>query len=524
MSAKSEMSEFQQSFEFSFPEPSLPQLWTPDDIFESCDADTIERFREDHRVERKRVTVSQSDLADYLSMWANTQPSGGVVFIGVADDGKIHGCKLSETEHINDLRAVRKRCTDARIEFKDVAVKNHKGEDDYVIVLRVHYREDKLVETDSGEAFVREGDEKRRLTEAEKREVRLQKGELDVESEAVPLKFPDDFDLSLLEEFRQQYISKRRLARHYTTAEVLALCKLGKQRNNRFDPNLACAVMFAKDPRTVIPGAFIRVVRYHGTSEQFGQSQNILTDEIFEGPLPAQLSAAEKYIESQIRSFIRLGVDGRFAKHPEYPKSVWLEAIVNACVHRSYNLKNMNIYIKMFEDKIVVESPGGFMPPTTAATVYEAHNPRNPNLMWSMYYLNHVLCAYEGTRRMRDDMRSANLPDPVFDQKQVGAHKVVVTLKNNVEHRKFYVRAEAESAINPDLYASLSESERMVVNFLADQKRINVKDAGLLIGRDWRGASAVLKSLETKGLVERSPGKYRSRKRFYFLKNSRSGS
>jgi ATP-dependent DNA helicase RecG len=53
--------------------------------------------------------------------------------------------------------------------------------------MRVHYREDKLVETVSGEAFVREGDRKRRLTEDEKREIKLNKGQLDIESERVSL-------------------------------------------------------------------------------------------------------------------------------------------------------------------------------------------------------------------------------------------------------------------------------------------------------------------------------------------------
>lgn len=470
-------------------------------------------------MERKRCAVSPRDLADYLSMWANTQPSGGIVFIGVGNDGELIGCKKVEEEHRNELRTVRKHCSDARVEFKDVAVVNSAGEDDFIMVMRVQYREDKLVETVFGDAFVREGSEKRRLTEAEKREIRLQKGELDVESEPVTsLRFPQDFDQALLEDFRQQFTTKRRLDRPYSVTDVLALCKLGKHRATGFEPNLACALLFASDPRMVAPGAFIRVIRYHGTEERFGQNQNVLADEFFEGPLAEQLVAVEQYLDQQVRSFIRLGIDGRFQKHPEYPKGVWLEAIVNALVHRSYNLKNMNIFVKMFEDRMTIESPGAFMPPTTAQTVYDAHNPRNPNLMWAMFYFNRVQCAYEGTRRMRDEMRSVNLPDPIFDQKQVGTFKVIVTLKNNVEHRKFYIRSEAAHAINPEMYETLSESEKLIANYLTDQKKITVKDAGLVIGRDWRGASAVLKALEKKGIIERTPGKYRSRHRYYYLK------
>jgi ATP-dependent DNA helicase RecG len=79
-----------------------------------------------------------------------------------------------------------------------------------------------------------------------------------------------------------------------------------------------------------------------------------------------QIAAAKSFMSSQIRNFTRLGRDGRFVTNPEYPEDVWLEAVINAVVHRSYNLKNMNIFLKMFEDKFVVESPGAFLPPTTA--------------------------------------------------------------------------------------------------------------------------------------------------------------
>jgi ATP-dependent DNA helicase RecG len=69
----------------------------------------------------------------------------------------------------------------------------------------------------------------------------------------------------------------------------------------------------------------------------------------------------------------------------------------------------------------------------------------------------------------------------------------------------------------------LSESEKMIVNYLADQQRVNVTDAGLVIGMDWRGTKTVLDALVTKSVISRSPGKARSRHRFYFLKRKPTG-
>jgi ATP-dependent DNA helicase RecG len=389
--------------------------------------------------------------------------------------------------------------------------------------MRVYYRDDKLVETTSGEAFIREGDRKRRLTDTEKREIRLNKGELDVESERITgIVYPDDFDVELLNIYRNEYVKKRQLEDRYSVEDVLLLSKLGRMGPRGFEPNLGCVLLFAKDPRIVVPGAYIRVLRYDGVEEQFGRSLNIIADRQIEGPLPYLIARAEEFIQSQIRNFTRLGSDGKFATTAEFPKDAWLEAIVNAVVHRSYNLKNMNIFVKMFEDKLGVESPGAFLPPTTATTVFDAHNPRNPNIMWALYYFDFVQCAFEGTRRMRALMRAANLPDPVFAERSTGTFQVMVTLRNHAEHRKLFVRAEAAAEINPEVYASLTESEKMLVNYLADQDRVNVTDAGLVIGMDWRGTKVILDGLEAKKVIARSAGKARSRHRFYYLRRRRS--
>ena len=163
----------QTEFDFGKPDAALPQLWTPDDIFRGVNQEIIEQFREDGRIERKSCKIEARGLGDYLSMWANTQPHGGLVLIGVENGGVLTGCSSLATEQLNRLEQVSQYCPDARIEFKRVAVTLDDGRRDFVIALRVLYREDKLVETTSGEAFIREGDAKRRLSEAQKNEVRI---------------------------------------------------------------------------------------------------------------------------------------------------------------------------------------------------------------------------------------------------------------------------------------------------------------------------------------------------------------
>lgn len=216
------------------------------------------------------------------------------------------------------------------------------------------------------------------------------------------------------------------------------------------------------------------------------------------------LARAEAAIESQMRNFTRLGSDGKFFTAPEYPKDAWLEAIVNACVHRSYNLKNMNIFVKMFDDRLEVESPGGFPPLVTPENIYDMHEPRNPKLMDALFQLGLVQCAHEGTRRMRDMMRSMNLPAPEFIQSELGGVAVRVTLRNNIAARKVFVDSDAAKLIGEAIFRTLSEDERQIINYLAEKGSINVSEAQRLTGRSWPYARKLMRRLHEKGIVDHS--------------------
>ena len=334
------------------PAALVEPTWTPDEIFEAVEKDIgiVGRFREDHRVERKPAKFAARELGDYFSVYANRQPHGGVIFVGVTDDGQIEGCTCLSPDRLNDLeRAGAIYCPEARIESKRIRAYNSQGAPDFFLAIRVFYRPDKLVETSRSEAFTREGSSKRKLTELEKREIRIKKREIDFEREDVALAWPDDFDQSLVREYVSNYRSNRRLTHQQSTEDVLVDTRLGRHHEARFVPNIACALLFATDPRLVFPGAYIRFMRFAGTLERTGEKYNLIEgkDVWIDGPLPRQIAEAEEVIGAEIRKFTRLGPDGKFQTHAEYPKEAWLEAVVNACVHRSYNFRTMVTFVKM---------------------------------------------------------------------------------------------------------------------------------------------------------------------------------
>jgi ATP-dependent DNA helicase RecG len=487
-----------------FPAPVKDSLLlSVTEIYEKADQSLLEELKEDRRIERKPVGIHNSSLGNYFSMWANTKPDGGIIVIGQENDGTISGCIKGGQNHINELeRAGDIYCPDARYEIRRVAVSLPDGKDDFVMLVRIFYREKKLVRTVRDEAFIRSADTKKKLSEEQAHELEIEKGQVDFEQERSGLEYPQDFDISLITQFVNAYRENRQLDSKHTVEDILQLNHLGKLVSGKFVPNNACTLLFANDPRSCFSGCKIRFLRFDGETEGTGEKFNAIKDVIVdEGPVPKQIVAFEKVMDGQIREFSRLGKDGIFYTAPEYPKQAWYEAIVNACVHRSYSLKSMNIFVKMFDDRLVIESPGGFLPLVTAENIYDMHVPRNPYLMEGMYYLNFVKCAHEGTRRIRDTMTSLGLPKPEFKQKEINYALVRVTLRNNIAVRKVYVDKDASSIIGAVIAQTLSENERRVINFLAENKRISVSQVQRLTGKSWPASSNLLKGLKGRGIL-----------------------
>jgi hypothetical protein len=146
----------QLSFRFDIP----LALIGPDELYQYAEA-YLDLLKEDRRFERKSPKTSTRSLGEYFSMWANTVPDGGLIAVGIEDGGKIVGCRgLSQTELNEREQTGRVYCPDARYSTKLVPVTNHDGESDFIVLIRVQYRPDKLVYDSQGHAWVRIGDQK----------------------------------------------------------------------------------------------------------------------------------------------------------------------------------------------------------------------------------------------------------------------------------------------------------------------------------------------------------------------------
>lgn len=404
-------------------------------------------------------------------------------------------------------------CNQARCETRTAEIAGKT-----VLLIYVEYHVHKVVELSDGTVFLRSGDRNRRLPPDEVVRLRHDKGEIPFELEPVVGATSADLDERLVGEFSQSVRLAYDLQFDTSDADVLLQRRLVRLANGRPQPLNAAILLLGKDPIRFFPGCKVRFIRYEGTEERTGQELNVIKDIVVEGPVPIQIQRAADAVFSQLREFQALQPDGRFHVVQEYPLDCVYEAIVNACVHRSYSARNMNIFIRMFDDRLEIESPGGFVPPVTPANIYEQHVPRNPILMDALRSLRFVRCANEGTRRMRHLMNQSGLPDPGFRQEADRMSKVVVVLRNNIEQRKTWIDRDLTRHVGETLAQSLTAEEKRVLNFLAETGKITVSDAHRITTlRTWHSARKLMNRLLEKGLVKEVKTKIRDPKAHFLL-------
>jgi ATP-dependent DNA helicase RecG len=273
------------AFDWLPPEPTRLELLTPDDLFDHIvDQSSLESFKEDKRLERKPAGFGGSSLAEYLSMWANTPPDGGLMIMGINDDGSIQGCRKLSPKKLNELEAMQDTCPDANCVTKRVPVALPDGTPDFVVVVRVFYRKGRAVRTPQGTVHARRGDRKKNLGPEEARELAIDKGEIDFEQEACTrLEYPRDFDRDAVRAFADNVREVLDLETDVSDETILSVRHLGVLKGSKLIPNIACALLFAKEPDRLIPGCKVRFLRFDGDQEGSGEKFNAVKDIWVEG-------------------------------------------------------------------------------------------------------------------------------------------------------------------------------------------------------------------------------------------------
>lgn len=121
------------------------------------------------------------------------------------------------------------------------------------------------------------------------------------------------------------------------------------------------------------------------------------------------INEAIAYLDTQVKEKTYLSPDGT-----EPLQFVRQGLIVNAVTHRAYSITGTDIQIKMFDDHIVVESPGKLPGLVSADNIRFTHFSRNPKIAEFLKNYKFVKEFGEGVNRMCNELEQVGLKDPVY--------------------------------------------------------------------------------------------------------------
>ena len=373
---------------------------------------TIEYLRtkpEGQTFDRKSAKIDAKSLAVILVAMANAD--GGDIAIGIEDNGNVTGIDGNE-QHINELlRASFDFCVPSvEVNAERLAYTNEYGQPNHILLIHVH-QSMKLHTNQADEAFYRVGDQSKKLSFEQRLQLLYAKGGRYYEDEPVYNATIEDIDLAKVEDYIKVLSYGKDAITYLQENNAFVTHRGGVERVSG-----AAILLFGKNPQRFFPRSYVRFIRYKGTEAKVGTEMNVIKDVIFEGTILEVINKTIAYVQTQIKEFTFLGPKGLFVTIPEYPAFCWQELIVNAVVHRDYSIYGTDIQVKLFDDHLVVESPG-FLPGLVRTyNIRHIHFSRNPKMAVFLRDYKIVKEFGEGVDRMYREMKEAGQPEPKYVQ------------------------------------------------------------------------------------------------------------
>lgn len=110
---------------------------------------------------------------------------------------------------------------------------------------------------------------------------------------------------------------------------------------------------------------------------------------------------------------------------PTFDQRAVREAVLNAVSHRHYQMAG-NVFVRQFSDRLIVESPGGFLPEINPDNILNRQSPRNRRIAEVLALCGLVERSGQGVDLMFERAIRQSKPQP--DYAESDEHTVVLTL------------------------------------------------------------------------------------------------
>ncbi|WP_411701015.1 ATP-binding protein [Conyzicola sp.] len=409
---------------------------------------------------------------------ANTD--GGEFIVGIEDQASGSGISLwSGFPNIEESNFIHQSLTSdirppVQYSYEYYLVEGHEGQG-LACMVRVEKSGD-VHYTAANKVYVRRGASSTEISGQQIVDLQLAKGSMSYEDQSLA-----DYSVAELSTEPELQVFLSTYSPHVNPTDFARRERIGDQQTGQ--AKVSAALLFSEYPSSVVPKrCAIKISRYETAGEP--RREHLAFPPItVDGPLRTLVESALERTTSIVESVSVLEPDGSLVPM-KYPPEALKELVVNAVIHRDYNLSD-DVHISIFDNRVEVRSLGGLAGQMTLELLFTERTSRNPKVLRLLNRYPNPLNQDigEGLTTARDKMMAARLKAPRY---KVEGNYFIATLPHE----------------------RLARPEELIMEYLAAHEEITNRTARELTGiQSENTVKEVFYALRNVGKIERVPGR-----------------
>jgi len=443
------------------------------------EANAILLESESHFLDFKSKAVSGKGLQKIVAGFANAD--SGDVYVGIEDDASAIGLDrwvgfVNEEEANQLIQTIFQEIRPyppIQCEFYELVDNKAKG-----LILKINVAKSaEIHETSDGKVYIRRGAQTLPISGVEIVNQKLSKGLISFEDQLI-----QGYEVAELLESEELSLFLSMYSPKSEPLEFLKKQRLVRKNGESYMPTVGGVLLFADSPSAVLPKkCAVKIARYD-TSDHEARRQHLRQAETVEGPIKKQIDLSLNIIQEIIESMQVLGENG-FEK-PKYPVDAIKEILVNALIHRDYNISD-DVIILIFNNRIEIKNPGRLPGHITVDNILDERFARNPTIV-------RILNKY---------------PDPPNKDIGEGLNTAYQKMREmRLKPPNISIHPNAINVILP--HEPLASPEDTIMEYLSSQESINNRTARKLCGiYSENSMKDIFYRLRDASLIERVPSK-----------------
>ncbi len=437
---------------------------------------------EDSRRQFKQDVTNPDALAAEMAAFSNSE--GGVILLGVADDGSLPGLTRADVARLNQMisnaasQHIRSPIT---VQTENIKLKNER----IVIALTVPKGMDKPYFDRNGVIWLKSGADKRRVNSKEELR-RLFQSVDQFHADELPTKAGiEKLDKLRFRDFLRDFYQQKFPGSARERLKLLQNMNLATEDGKL---NLAGVLLFAERPEWIKPQFIVKAIRYPGNEIHANQ---YLDTEDFSGPLRKVFDDSMAFVTRNLHK-VQAGRGVNSVGVPEIPLPVFEELLVNALAHRDY-LLTAPIRLFFFDNRIEIISPGHLPNNLTVAKIRTGNSViRNPILV---SYIAKGMLPYKG---LGSGIKRAleQWPEIDFTDDREG------NLFTATVHRKEIARSLAGNGQASSQKGSQKSSQK-VIEIMRNNPEVTIVELASQMGISDRAVKKQITRLKQQRLIRR---------------------